>query len=211
MSHATPLQGQGAARHPHRLAIALLLTFLLAACGGGSVSAPALQDETTGEPALPVTGAPGGDSGEVIATTPVNKLVLTTPALAELAAGEEFEAVLSGEFVDEVYQGSCRLAYDPALLEPVTCGIGTFVPADMATLADTQQHGFVPFAFTGLPGDPGISAGSSGMLLTVRFRVLTASTEARVRFVSDTEFLQLRDRNSRRLSFDTATVMEAAR
>ncbi len=208
MIQATPPLSRAVLRLLQRLAVPVLLAVLLAACGGGGASAPSVPEQYAGEPAAPALETP--DDGGALNPAPANKLVLTVPALGGLAAGAEFEARLLGEFTSEVYQGSCRLAFDPAVLEPVGACAGSFIPAAMVTLADTRQTGFVPFAFTGLPGDPGLSAGA-GELLTVRFRVLAPAAEARVRFVNDAEFLQLRDRHSRRLNFDIETVTEAAR
>jgi hypothetical protein len=189
-------------------ATALLATGLLACGGGGTYLPPADTNLDVGTPQLPGEDTTVPDEGALPEAEPANRLVLTLPGLAGLAPGTEFDAVLSGEFVEEVYQGSCRLSYDPAVYEPVSAEVGGLVLADMVTLADTAQDGFVPFAFTALPGGASIPPGSGG-LLTVRFRLLgQPGAGARIRLLNEPEFLQLRDRNSRRLRFNLESVME---
>lgn len=189
-------------------ATALLAIGLLACGGGGTYLPPADTNPDQGTPQLPGEDAPAPDEGALPETQAANRLVLSAPGLAGLASGAEFDAVLSGEFVEDVYQGSCRLSFDPALLEPVSAEVGGLVLADMVTLADTAQNGFVPFAFTALPGGASIPPGS-GELLTVRFRLLgQPGGGARIRLINEPEFLQLRDRNSRRLRFNLESVAE---
>ncbi len=95
-----------------------------------------------------------------------------------------------------------RLLFNPDYLEPVKARRGEMLLADMVHLAGIDQHGFVPFAFTGLPGHSAMDPGT-GELLRVRFRVLQPGAALhRIRLQNDAEFLQLRDRNSRRLKFD---------
>ena len=95
-----------------------------------------------------------------------------------------------------------RLLYDPAYYEPVKAQRGAMLLSDMVHLASLNQQGFVPFAFTGLPGHESLEPGT-GELLRVRFRIISPdAAQHRIRLQNDQEFLQLRDRNSRRLKFD---------
>jgi len=189
--------------------LAVVSCLLLIACGGGGgLQFESLPDAADNPAAptveIPVTGEPVPliEDSSPPAAEPVNKLVLSVPDLSGLAPGSEFEVSLAGAFSGEVYQGSARLLFNPAYLKPVQAQRGGMLLTDMVHLASLDQDGFVPFAFTGLPGHNAMAPGT-GELLRVKFRILQAGAEPhRIRLQNDAEFLQLRDRNSRRLKFE---------
>lgn len=186
-----------------QISIAVVLAVLLAifmlnalpGCGGGGgrqLMPPV--DNTTPEvqPAVE-DGAPTR-----------NALVATMPALSSLAPGAEFDYVLSVELAEELYQLSARIAFDPAVVRPVDVEHGALLPADAVVMSRLGEEEIVPFAFTALPGRVGIQPGR-GELVRVRFRLTGDPHGARaVWLVNEAEFLQLRDRIGRRLSFDLA-------
>jgi len=127
------------------------------------------------------------------------------PALSALDVGSEFEFVLNGEFRQEVFQGSGRILYDRDFVEPVRVSRGGMIPGEAVFMAKLDADGFVPFAFTPLPGSRSLPAGR-GELLRVRFRLLSAPPPSfRIRLLNTAEYLQLRDRSGGRISFDLAT------
>lgn len=188
--------------------VAVMICLLLLACGGGGVQLNSLP-QASGDHASPATEIPVTDQPVLVnetdpgaETLPANKLVLSAPDISQLSVGDEFSVSLAGAFSDEVYQGSMRLLFDPAYFKPVSANPGSMLLSDMVRLTGLDQSGFVPFAFTGLPGHNAIPAGT-GELLRVRFRILQAgAAQHRIALQNDTEFLQLRDRQSRRLPFD---------
>jgi len=184
-----------------RVLILLLVVILLIAgiaagllgCGGGgnNLPTPAAEESLSVDPITDVA-------------IERNRLVASMPALGRLASGSEFDFVISAELAEELYQCSLRVAYDPAVVQPVDAAFGNDVPGGMVRLARLDTDGLVPCALTALPGETGIAAGDRE-LLRIRFR-LTGTPEGRaVRLVNDTGFLQLRSRDGRRLSFDLAT------
>lgn len=137
------------------------------------------------------------------------------PGLSGLATGAEFDIILSAHFAAELFQGSGRLAYDSAVVQPVSAKRGA-IPADnvfvakldappAASTADDGLDGVVPFAFTALPGTAGFGS-HAGELLRVRFKLL-APPGARypVALLNNPEYLQLRGPQGQRLSFDLST------
>jgi hypothetical protein len=178
----------------------MLLLLGLAACGGGA----APLGGSNGGINAPAPAAPAAGNEETPAA-PGNRLTLSMPALATLTAGSEFDVVLSGEFSEEVYQGSARITYDIAALEAISAERGRLLPDHMLHIAGLSTAGQVPFAFTAQPGEQGIAAGS-GELLRLRFRLKGAPAATRRPGLQNSpEFLQLRDRQGRRLSFDIAS------
>lgn len=187
---------------------ALLLAILgLTACGGNSQRGPGTGN--TGNP-------PGGSATD---ETPApdaarNVLRLSSPALATLAAGGEFEVALSADTVEPLYQASARLLFDPAQLEPLSATTGDFGTQSVSLaradrLLRMDGRGYVPFSFTGLPGSGGL-APARHELLRVRFRVLAPLTaNGGLRLNSDPAYLQLRAPDGRRLSFDLSEEVAA--
>jgi len=174
---------------------ALVLLGLLAGCGGGGQQVTPLMDSTPVELAAPASeGAPER-----------NRLTASMPALSSLAAGAEFDFLLSVELAEELYQCSARIGYDPAVVQPVAAEYGALIPSDAVRLPWAEAEGVVPLAFTALPGRSGIQSGR-GELWRVTFRLTGAPGGDRaVWLVNEAEFLQLRDRVGRRLSFDLAS------
>jgi hypothetical protein len=138
------------------------------------------------------------------------------PALAGLRPGAELEFVISTNCTDQLYQGSGRVLFDPGLLQPIAASRGDALPAsflfnaklDAAPIASDglpglpPTAGVVPYAFTGLPGAPGQTAGA-GELCRLKFRLLRqASSGATVRLLNNAAFLQLRGPAGNRLAFD---------
>ncbi len=177
--------------------------WLGAGCGPRSAGpAPSLQ------PGAPSAGQP------VAAPEPVQRNVLTVaqPALSQLAPGAEFEFVLSASMVDALYQGCGRVQYDSRVLRPVTAQWGQLAPADGVCLAKldlapgaSDGGGFdsaVPFAFTALPGQSAAAPGT-GELLRLRFKLIGVPRSAvPLRLLNAPAFLQLRNAQGQRLSFD---------
>ncbi|MEZ5339587.1 MAG: cohesin domain-containing protein [bacterium] len=183
---------------------AVLATLLFIACGGSGNFAPAPQEQSS-QPA-PQRIAPQQQL-EIPETesAAVNRVVLQTPALVELSAGEEFTAVLHMDAIREIHQGVLRLQFDATRMEPIEVLPGELLPAEMVRIADISQPGFIPLAFTALPGGTDIGEGS-GELFRIRFRLLSAGSEAgRPGFKGGSDFLQLRDRQGRHLSFELGT------
>ena len=164
----------------------------------------ATQNPSAGAP--PEAGAGGGAASR-------NVLSVSMPALALLQTGAEFDVVLRVRFAEALYQGCGRVAYDSAVLKPVTVTRGTAIPAgdvfvakldagQLAGGATSGQDAVVPFAFTGLNG-AGCVAKASGELLRIRFRLIAASSaQYPLRLLNDPSFLQLREPSGQRLSFD---------
>ncbi|MCB1187399.1 hypothetical protein KDL29_09565 [bacterium] len=187
----------------------VMTAMLFIACGGNG--GPIQQEQLNAAPQvdrqLPLqeqvaegAGLPlaDGDAGS-------NLVTLRTPALAELGPGDEFTATLSVDLSDEVHQGVLRLMFDSLALQPVEVVPGAMLPSGMVRIADLDKPGFIPLAFTALPGGTDVAAGS-GELFSIRFRLLKAGNEAgRISFISDNDFLQLRDRDGERLRFNLGT------
>jgi len=154
---------------------------------------------------LPQAGpAPEQPAGEAGIPTR-NALITTMPAVAGMAPGTEFEFTLRGEFCTPLHQASGRIVYDPAVVQPLAVRRGELIPAGAVYLAKLDVTGFVPFAFTALPGDAGIAPGR-GELLRVRFRLLAEPPPGfRIRLLNDAAYLQLRTSGGGRLSFDLAS------
>ena len=185
------------------ISIAVVLAILLAifmlnalpGCGGGGQRLMPPVDNTP--PAL----EPDADEGAPTRNT----LLATMPALSGLAPGAEFDYVLSVELVEELYQLSARIAFDPAVVEPVDVAYGALLPSDAVVMSRRNEAEIVPFAFTALPGRAGIQPGR-GELLRVRFRLAGNPSGGRaIWLVNEAEFLQLRDRVGRRLFFDLSS------
>ncbi len=185
------------------ITMALLASF---GCGGSGTSTVHPPQQQNVKPAPP-------DSGEQAQR---NVLRVTLPVWSSLAAGAEFDIVLSARCVDELFQGSGRLAYDGSVVRPVSCTRGAALPADniiaakldtplAASAAPDGLSGVVPFAFTGLPDTPGCGR-CNGELLRLRFKLL-AKPGARqpVQLLNTPEYLQLRGTQGQRLSFDLST------
>lgn len=184
------------------LGLSAVLLYLFG-CGG----APALQAPDQLDQAVPDT------------ETPPERNTLSThmPALGALAVGSEFSFSVRGEFVDELFQASGRVLYDPQCVQPLGFERGGFVPRSdvfICNLAaaeaalrspDARLPRVIPFAFTGLPGERGLNG--RGELLRLRFRLLKRPEGgAPLRLLNDPEYLQLRGAQGRRLAFDFATA-----
>jgi len=190
--------------------VALVAVFMLNACGGGAISlspggAAAPQDSGAIDPPdNPADVVTPGTEERVLRNT----LSLTIPPLARLTPGTEFAVTLGASFIGEVYGGSARIGFDPAVVQPVDSRIGGLVPGSMVHLTGLDQPRHVPFAFTALPGDNGI-VDASGELVTVTFRMVGPIGGGQpVYLINEYEFLQLRDRQGQRLGFDLETRSE---
>jgi len=175
----------------------LLASFTLAGLGGcggdGQHVMPPVE-----------TTAPVGQPAADPRAPERNTLTASLPALAQLAPGSEFDYVLSTELTEELYQMSGRIGFDPAVVRPVGVTYGSLLPADAVRMSRDDLPDIVPFAFTAQPGRSGIGAGR-GELLRVRFQLVgTPADGSAVWLINEAEYLQLRDRIGRRLSFDLA-------
>lgn len=157
-------------RHPARRWCALTLTVVLflglIACGGGG-STP------------PDTAAP--------ARTPAFQLNLgTDPTVAG-----RLTARLSVSDAAELYQLSCRVAYDPAVLRPVECRRAALVTTDATFFTTLTAGSYIPVAFTNHAGVPLPAA--AGVLAELEFEIIDPLATPRLSLVTDSEYLIARD------------------
>jgi hypothetical protein len=183
-----------------------LVATLFMACGGGSL--PQIPADNTGLPqpeaATPALSGEAPDALPVDEASP-NRVSLSVPSLAGLPSGSEFSVELGIAAGESIHQGVLRLSYDEASMEPLAADPGAALPSGMVRIADLDNAGFIPLAFTALPGAADIQPGE-GTLYSIRFRLTRPGDSAgRVGFSGDPEFLQLRDRDGNRLEFDTET------
>lgn len=187
------------------LACAVLLS-LSPGCGGHSTGSVAPADHP---PAVPAgDGAAQSGAHNVLSTS--------MPALDGLSAGAEFDFIIRIACRDEIYQGSGRVQYEAAVMQPVSAKRGMALPAehlfsvkldaadagDGAASGATDGAGVVPFAFTGLPGSSH-TALFDGELFRLRFRLVQRPRPGTsIRLVNSPEYLQLRDPQGQRLPFD---------
>lgn len=189
------------------LAVVLMLV-ASPGCGGPSGRAP-----VPGPPG-PQNDAPGQTTDDAAAPTPRNVLSTALPALAGLPPGAEIEFTVSADCADGLYQGSGRVVYDPAALQPVAAVRGTALPGGCLFVAKLDapaiatpglaglpaNSGVVPYAFTLLPGasNPAIPPGE---LLRIRFRLLRQPGGNGAQLLNTAEYLQLRNAQGARLAF----------
>ncbi|MCB1216806.1 hypothetical protein KDL44_05400 [bacterium] len=183
---------------------AVLATLLFIACGGAGNFTPAPSEQNNLQ--VPQITVPQSQQElPVMEAAEQNRVLLRTPSLMDLSAGDEFTAVLHLDALEEIHQGVLRLQFDAARMEPIEVQPGEMLPTDMVRIADISRSGFIPLAFTALPGGSDIGEGS-GELFRIRFRLLSAGSEAgRPGFQGESEFLQLRDNEGKRLSFELGT------
>jgi hypothetical protein len=187
-----------------------MCAWMLAGCGPrGAATGSALQAGT------PDSGLPAANPEPAQR----NVLQVAMPALSRLAPGAEFEYVLSANMSDALYQGSGRVLYDSRVLRPTAAQWGALAPAHGVCVAklDTPPDASggagldcaVPFAFTALPGQ-GAAAPGQGVLLSLRFKLIGVPHGAEVlRLLNDPAYLQLRDAQGKRLSFDISEEVSA--
>ncbi len=179
-----------------RILFWVLIVGILAApgCSGGgkqlrlaSPQQPVAQDETPQQ-------LPGR-----------NVLTSATSSLAGMNAGGEFEFTLSAQLAEETKQGCGRIIYDPTIATPVSVDKGGLIPSSFVFFSKLDAPGVVPYAFTSLPSQRGISPGK-GELLRVRFRLLQPPPSGfKIRLQNDGAYLQLRNAAGGRMSFDLAS------
>jgi hypothetical protein len=182
----------------------LLGVLALSGCGPRSGGPAAISTPT----AATDTPAPSTDDG----TAQRNVLSAHLPALSKLGIGSEFDYVLSATMVNALYQGSGRVLYDASVVRPVSAQWGALTPGNgvraakldsaVAVKAQDGLDSCVPYAFTALPGQAAMPAGQ-GELLRVRFKLIAPlGSSIPVRLLNDPAYLQLRDAQGQRLSFD---------
>lgn len=188
-------------------ALLVCLAAVLLACPGcgGKANVPA--------------GNQDGNSSEQPGDANRNVLQVHMPPVQGLAAGAEFVYSLDADFVDALYQGCGRVLYDASVMKPVAVTRGAAIPGSyvfaakldappMAGAGNAAQA-FVPFAFTGLPGQQA-AAGVRGELLQIRFRLLTQAPETcNVTLLNNSQYLQLRSPQATRLPFDLQVEVAA--
>ena len=191
------------------LAAVTAIILIFNSCGSNR-SIPSLTNTPTQDNqqiTTPPPGNPQADTEQPLPVTrqPRNMLILDSAAIGRLKPGDEFDVVVKGRFIDEVYQGSARIAFDQELMRPVEAKRGSMLLSDMIHIAGINQPQHVPFSFTALPGNAGIAPGE-GELLRIRFRLTgTPGPGKHIWLINEAEFLQLRDRQGQRLSFDLET------
>ena len=184
----------------------ILVSLVFIACGGGGTTNQDL-DLSMESPQIE-TNIPTQESDDPVDlanSIADNKVILIVPALNDLSAGDEFTALVSVDTVEDVHQGVLRLIYDASSMTPVSVEPGEVMPSDMLRIGDLDNSGFLPLAFTALPGAANIRPGK-GELFRIRFRLETEGRNSgRIRFRSDREFLQLRNRDGRHIGFEVET------
>jgi hypothetical protein len=151
----------------------------------------------THQPAFPATTRSAGGKPAINAGA--------MPSLAGMSSGSEFEFTLSAQLAEETKQGCGRIIYDPAVATPVSVDKGGLIPSSFVFFNKLDAPGVVPFAFTSLPNERGISPGK-GELLRVRFRLLQPPQPGfKIRLLNDGAYLQLRSAAGGRMSFDLAS------
>lgn len=189
------------------MSVCVLLALI--GCTGGS-SALSIAPKTNPQQ------TPDATSPDAVGKTARNALYVHLPELSRLAVGAHFDVILSAQFKAGLFQGSGRLAYDSRVVQPVSASRGA-IPGDNIFVAKLNSppasnpatagglDGVVPFAFTGLPGTAGF-APDSAELLRVRFKLLAVpAAHYPVALINDPQYLQLRNPQGQRLSFDLST------
>jgi hypothetical protein len=190
------------------LVLSVCVLLALIGCSGGS-SALSIAPKTNPQQ------TPDATSPDAVVQTARNALNVRLPELSRLAVGAQFDVILSAQFKTGLFQGSGRLAYDSRVVQPVSAIRGALLN-DNLFVAKLDTHpanstaaggldGVVPFAFTGLPGSPGFTP-DSAELLRVRFKLLAVPAASYpVALINDPQYLQLRNPQGQRLSFDLNT------
>lgn len=151
---------------------AAALSLALLACGGGSST-----------PELPVQK----DGGAV-------QLSVHSESLDDSTV----RVLVSADDAAELYQLSCRLTFDPAVVRPVTTTRGTLVDQRAVFFTSDQPEAYVPVAFTYHPGEAIPAA--SGTIARLEFSVIDPAGNPGFGLVTDEEFLIANDSAGRRLS-----------
>ena len=157
------------------LTIALILS--LFACGGGGRTDPAALTD-------------GGQAA------PDLTLAVTRTAMA----GGRLTAGLAVTGAEELYQLSCRLAYDPAVLRPVDSRRAALVTGDATFFSTLKADGYVPVAFTNHDGTPLPAA--AGTLAEVEFEVIDPLSPVELSLITDPDYLIARDNTGTDLVID---------
>ncbi|MBN2081436.1 hypothetical protein JW859_04420 [bacterium] len=105
---------------------------------------------------------------------------------------------LTAADADELYQLSCRVTYDPAVVQPVSAVTGVLVDERAAVFTSTQPADYVPCAFTYHPGESMPAA--QGELFSVEFTLADPAATPQFGLVTDAEFLIANDNTGRRLA-----------
>jgi hypothetical protein len=174
--------------------ILVLSVLAFPGCGGGGRRISQLSPQ---QPAAPAENQQSTPERNVLSTA--------MPSLAGMSSGSEFEFTLSAQLAEETKQGCGRIIYDPAVATPVSVDKGGLIPSSFVFFNKLDAPGVVPFAFTSLPNERGISPGK-GELLRVRFRLLQPPQPGfKIRLLNDGAYLQLRSAAGGRMSFDLAS------
>jgi hypothetical protein len=140
----------------------------MVACGGGSSVAP-----------------------QSAAQPPAAQPDIALRVAAEPAANSFQTVELRARDVAELYQLSCRIAFDPSAVEPLQCSRGALVDDRAAFFSTTVADGYVPIAFTYHAGEA--IATSAGSLAAIEFRILDDSIDPGYHLIDNEEYLIARD------------------
>lgn len=167
--------------------IASLLTFgillWLIACSSGDAQGP-----------VPAAGQP-----ETVAS-PAFQLDLYESA----AVDGRITAKLNVYGADELYQLSCRIAYDPAVIRPVDSRRAALVDERATFFATLKPADYVPVAFTYHDGESIPAA--TGTLAEVEFELLNPAVDPGLHIITVAEYLIARDHDGRDLVIDTGVA-----
>ena len=116
--------------------------------------------------------------------------------------GGQWEVAVRAADATELYQAACRVAYNPAALQPVAARRGSLVDGRAAFFVKLDCAGYVPCAFTYHPGES--APAGEGEIVVLAFRIVDPRGDPGLALVSDPLFLVARDAGGANLSLEAA-------
>lgn len=175
-----------------RLLLCALLLAALGSCAGGSkgsASGPQAGDgSNAGFTHVDMNNLPQEPAGEINLG-----LAALIPVSAQ-AAPDKVKYSLTVSDATQLYQLSCRIAFDPLALRPVHAERGSLVDSRavfFAPLDRPQSAGYVPLAFTYHSGEAMPAA--SGEIAALEFEVLDPGRAPGIRLLTDPQYLIARN------------------
>jgi len=168
-----------------------------AACRGLAVIAAAVLSVLAGGGCGGSSGS-GGGAHSSTADHPGSVALFLDSRLV----GDQWEVAVRAADATELYQAACRVAYNPAALQPVAARRGSLVDGRAAFFVKLDCAGYVPCAFTYHLGE-GTPAGE-GEIVRLAFRIVDPRGDPGLALVSDPLFLIARDASGVNLSLEAA-------
>lgn len=128
-----------------------------------------------------------------------NRLILSMPDCSNKKAGETFEVILNGEFLDPFYQISGRLEFDSNSVRPTSCSKGDWFTSNDIEYFNLNQKDILPFALTPKYGK-GKARTGKGTLARFQFQIIDPSKDCRVQLENNLTNLQVRNEQQGRLN-----------